>query len=113
MRTLGFIVVILVVLSACSTEKKAGKAFRLGKYQTTIDLYKSELAKDPDNGRANFLVAESYRLSNRIKEAEPYYAKAGGGDIDPDSVKLFYGRSLQANGKYDAARKVWREVAQN
>lgn len=113
MRTLGLFVVILGVLSACSTEKKAGKAFRLGKYQTAIDIYKSELARNPENGRANFLVAESYRLSNRLKEAEPYYAKAGGRGINEDSVKLFYGRSLQANGKYDAARKVWQDVAQN
>jgi peptidoglycan-associated lipoprotein len=111
MRNIGFVVITLVLLGACSAEKKAIKAFRLGKYQTAIDIYKDKLAKDPDDGRANFFVAESYRLSNRLKESEQYYAKAGGRGVDADSAKFYYGQSLQANGKYDAARKVWEQVA--
>lgn len=103
-------VIIMVALAACSAEKKATKAFRLGKYQTTIDLVKEALEKDPDNGQANYLVAESYRLSNRLKEAEPYYAKAGGRGINPDSVKFYYGQALEVNGKYAQARKVWEQV---
>lgn len=110
MRNIGSVVITLVLLVACSAEKKAIKAFRLGKYQTTIDIYKDKLAKDPDDGYANFLVAESYRLSNRLKDAEQYYAKAGGRGVDPDSAKFYYGQSLQANGKYDAARKAWEQV---
>lgn len=113
MRNLGFVVAILALLAACSAEKKATKAFRLGKYQTTIDVFKAQLAKNPDDGRANYFIAESYRLSNRLKEAEPYYAKAGGRGIDPDSVKFFYGQALEVNGKYDAARKVWTEVMEH
>ncbi len=111
MRNTGLALIIGILLMACSAEKKAIKAFRLGKYQTTIDLYKDQLSRNPDDGRVNFLVAESYRLSNRIKEAEPYYAKARGRGIDADSVGFYYGQSLQANGKYDAARKAWEEVA--
>src|SRR5690606_33819158 len=111
MRNSGLIVVIVALLFACSSEKKATKAFRLGKYQTTINIVKEQLEKDPDNGPANYIVAESYRLSNRLKEAEPYYARAGGRDIDPDTVKFYYAQSLEMNGKYDAARKVWQEVA--
>ena len=106
-----FLVIVVLLLAACSAEKKATKAFRLGKYQTAIDLYKESLKKSPNDGRANFLVAESYRLSNRLKEAEPYYAKAGGRGVNPDSVKFYYGQSLEANGKYTEARKVWQEVA--
>ena len=111
MRNSGFIVIIFGLLAGCSAEKKATKAFQLGKYQTAIDLYKDQLARNPDDGRANFLVAESYRLSNRLKEAEPYYAKAGGRGVNEDSVKFYYGQSLEVSGKYDAARKVWQEVA--
>src|SRR5690606_36069960 len=97
-------------LACCSAEKKAVKAFRLGKYQTTINIFKDQLSKDPADGRANFLVAESYRLSNRLREAEPYYAKANGPDVDGDSVKFYYGQSLEVNGKYNEARKVWEEI---
>lgn len=110
MRNSIFLVIVVLLLAACSAEKKATKAFHLGKYQTAIDLYKESLQKNPNDGRANFLVAESYRLSNRLKEAEPYYAKAAGTGINSDSVKFYYGQSLEANGKYNEARKVWQEV---
>ena len=110
MRNSILLVIVVLLIAACSAEKKATKAFRLGKYQTAIDLYKESLEKNPNDGRANFLVAESYRLSNRLKEAEPYYAKAGGRGVNPDSVKFYYGQSLEANGKYNEARKVWQEV---
>ncbi len=107
MKVRGVIVLgILIVLAACSPEKKAMKSFRYGKYESVISYYKGVLRKQPGNGSANYYIAESYRLSNRIKEAEPFYAKAGGRGINADSVKLFYAKSLQANSKYDEARTV-------
>lgn len=110
MRNIGFLVIILGLLAGCSAEKKATKAFRLGKYQTSIDIFKDQLKKNPDDARANYFVAESYRLSNRLKEAEPFYEKAGGRGVDRDSVKLYYAQSLEVNGKYDAARNVLQSV---
>jgi len=104
-----FSVVILVV--ACSPEKKAMKSFRYGKYESVISYYKGVLRKEPNNGNANYYIAESYRLSNRIKQAEPYYARAGGRGVNSDSVKLFYAKSLQANSKYDEARSVLESLA--
>ena len=75
-------VCLVALLGSCSPEKKAIKAFKLGKYQTTINFYKNVLAKQPNNGRANYFIAESYRLSNRIKDAEKYYERArGAGEI--------------------------------
>ena len=103
--------VILGLLAGCSAEKKATKAFRLGRYQTTIDIFKQALAKNPDDARANYFVAESYRLSNRLKDAEPFYAKAGGRGVNADSVKFFRAESLEVNGKYDDARKLWDELS--
>jgi peptidoglycan-associated lipoprotein len=100
MRFSPFVFVLAIILSSCSTEKKAMKAFRLGKYQNVIELYKKSNA----DARANYFIAESYRLSNRIKDAEPFYAKAGGRGIDKDSVKFYYAQALKANGKYDEAR---------
>ena len=111
MRYTAFSVIFIALLAACSAEKKANKAFRLGKYETTIALYKKQLAKNPEDGKANYFVAESYRLSNRLKEAENYYAKAGGRGIDKDSVKFYLAEAQKSNGKYDAARKTLDEVA--
>ena len=111
MRNTGLLFVIMALLAGCSAEKKATKAFRLGKYQTTIDIFKDKLSKDPDDGLANYMVAESYRLSNRLREAEPYYAKANGAGVNQDSVKFYYGQALEVNGRYNEARKVWEQIA--
>jgi peptidoglycan-associated lipoprotein len=100
----------LIVVAGCSPEKKAMKSFRYGKYENVIDYYKGTLKKDPNNGRANYYLAESYRLSNRIKESEPFYARAKGKGVNPDSVKLYYAKSLQANAKYGEARNVLEEL---
>lgn len=105
MRKGLFCTLVLLVFFSCGPEKKAQKNFRYGKYQNVINYYRDVLAKQPGDGRANYFIAESYRLSNRIKEAESFYARAGGKGVDKDSVLLYYSQSLKANGKYDLARK--------
>ncbi|HEY0651552.1 MAG TPA: OmpA family protein [Chryseosolibacter sp.] len=105
-----YFIVIIAFLAACSAEKKANKGFRLGKYQNTIDFYKKQLAKNPNDGRANYFIAESYRLSNRIKESEPYYAKAGGPGVDKDSVQFFLAQAQESNRKYDEARQTLQKL---
>jgi outer membrane protein OmpA-like peptidoglycan-associated protein len=105
--TIGVLVLGLLAVS-CSTEKKATKAFRNGEYQSAIDLFKKSKPKEP--GRANYFVAESYRLSNRLKDAEKYYEKAGGRGVDKDSIQFYYAQSLKANAKYDEARKQLDEL---
>jgi peptidoglycan-associated lipoprotein len=105
--SIGF---LLLFLFSCSPEKKVKTAFKYAKYEKVIKYYKGVLARQPKNGKANYFVAESYRLSNRIKESEPYYAKAGGPGIVKDSVLLYYAKSLQANAKYEEAKKTLDEL---
>ena len=108
MRFCSFLIVsaALLFMVSCSTEKKAIKAFKLGRYQEVINLY----GKGTADAKANYFIAESYRLSNRLKDAEPYYAKAGGRGIDKDSVQFYYAQSLKANAKYDEARNEFNEL---
>lgn len=102
---------IAVLIAGCSPEKKAIKAYRLGKYQNAIDLNKRILAGNPNNSRANYFIADSYRLSNRLKEAEPYYARAiGARGLDKDSIQFYYAQSLKANGKYAEAKAQLEEL---
>lgn len=108
-----FFLITLSLFTGCSLQKKAEKTFRLGKYQTAIELYQKMLAENPQDGHANYFVAESYRLSNRLKEAEPYYEKAGGRGLNKDTIQFYYAQSLKSNGKYDAARKQFEELARN
>jgi len=107
MRFTTFFILGLLAI-ACSTEKKATKAFVRGEYQNAIDLFKKSKPREP--GKANYFIAESYRLSNRIKDAEVYYAKAGGRGIDKDSIQFYYAQSLKANAKYDEAKKELEEL---
>jgi peptidoglycan-associated lipoprotein len=100
MRFVIFFILLGLLSVACSTEKKALKSFNRGEYQNTIDLLKKS-----NSGPANFMVAESYRLSNRLKEAESHYEKAGGRGIDKDTIQFYYAQSLKANGKYEEAKK--------
>jgi len=102
--------VVGAMLVGCSAEKKANKAFRLGKYQNSIELYK-KLAAGSSSGRANYYIAESYRLSNRIQEAETFYEKAGGRGVDKDTLKFYYAQSLKANGKYAEAKAKLEELS--
>lgn len=110
MRLKFLVYLIPVLLTACSAEKKAHKAFQYGKYQNALELYKKILAGSPNNGQANYFVGESYRLSNRIKEAEPYYAHAGGRGLDRDSIQFYYSQSLKANGKYAESKAQLEEL---
>lgn len=113
MRLSVLVLIASVFLVSCGIEKKANKAFILGKYQNSIDLYKKVVAKNSNNAKANYFIAESFRLSNRPKEAEAYYAKAGGKGIDNDSVQFYYAQSLKANGKYAEARTQLNELIKN
>lgn len=99
------------VIAACSPENKALKNFRYGNYENVIAYYKGVLTSQPNNGKANFYIAESYRQSNRIKLAEPYYEKAGGPGISKDTVLLHLAKAQQANGKYAEARQTLESLA--
>ena len=111
MRLRVIVLIASVLLTGCSIERKANKAFILGKYQNSIDLYKKVVDRNQNNPKANYFIAESYRLSNRPKEAEAFYGRAGGKGIDKDSVQFYFAQSLKANGKYDDARKQLEELA--
>lgn len=100
--------VALLLAVGCSVEKKALKSFNRGEYQNTINLLQG--SKMANTGRANFLIAESYRLSNRLKQAETYYEKAGGKGFDKDTIQFFHAQALKANGKYEEAKKELQEL---
>jgi peptidoglycan-associated lipoprotein len=106
----GSILVICILLASCGPEKKAAKNFKMGKYQRVIEYYTDVLEKQPNNPKANYYVAESFRLSNRIKQSEAFYAKASGPGVNSDSVKLYYSKALQSLGKYVDAKKVLEEL---
>jgi outer membrane protein OmpA-like peptidoglycan-associated protein len=104
---LFFLFLFLITLNACSVYKKAEKKFEKGEYDVAIDFYKKAIDEDEDHrAQALFYTAESYRLSNRLEIAAPYYKAAIDAGMTTPEVYYYYARSLKANGNYDEARRV-------
>ncbi len=108
--TLG-IAFALLVMASCSPEKKALKNFKYGKFEDVINYYQGVLNKQPNNGKANYYIAESYRQSNRIKESEKFYSKAGGPGVNKDSVLFYLAKAQEANGKYAEAKQTLEQLS--
>ncbi len=104
-----FTVGMIFLLAGCSLEKKASKTFERGEFQNSIDIYAKLLDKEPNNGEAAYFIAESYRKSNRVQHALPYYETALENGVENDSIKLNYAFALKANGKYQEAKKTLEE----
>ncbi|MEN2283290.1 OmpA family protein [Algoriphagus sp. SE2] len=102
--------ILIMSLNACkSLQEKANDQFLSGQYQYAINSYSQILEDDPDNKEANSAVAESYRLSNRIEEAGPYYQKLA--EEEPSFDNLFrLGQSLKAQGKDEEAKEAFEEA---
>ena len=110
MKKILWLLAVSVMVLTCSPEKKMKKAFNEGQYQRVLSYYLNQVAKTPNNGKANYYVAESYRLSNRLKEAEPFYGRAEGPTINEDTVKFYHAQALKAAGNYDGARTKLEEL---
>ncbi len=100
-------------LSACNPAlqalKSGQKKFDNGEYELAIADFQKAVEKDP--ARVNYLIAESYRLSNRLPQSTEYYAKAlEAGNKEPN-LRLNYGYALKAQGKYPEAADEIRRFA--
>jgi peptidoglycan-associated lipoprotein len=96
----------LLTAVACSSLTKVGKAdkhYEREEFEPAIRLYLQALKRKQTDGELNYKLAESYRRSNRIQLAEPYYKAALDNGYKKEDVYLNYGQALQANGKYNEA----------
>lgn len=84
--------------------KKGDKRYQRGEYDVAINYYEEAAEKNTATAKSNFFIAESYRLSNRIKKAEPFYKQAIEEGFDDESMHYYYALSLKANEKYQEAQ---------
>jgi outer membrane protein OmpA-like peptidoglycan-associated protein/tetratricopeptide (TPR) repeat protein len=107
---------VMFLLFSCSAGKmamkKGDKKFKYGEYEYSIEYFAKAINKNYNVGEANFKIGESYRLSNRIKAAEPFYSAAVNSDYDEDAARYYYGLSLKSNEKYDEARETLENYLQ-
>lgn len=102
MKTAYFLV-FATVLCACGSMKKAEKSFSNGEYNSAILMYEKSLK--PDDPDTNFKLAEAYRKSNRLADAEPYYLASINAGTSEEAAYYYYAAALKANQKFDEAQK--------
>jgi peptidoglycan-associated lipoprotein len=100
--------VVLIILGGCTSQ--ATKSFNKGKvkyeqgeYQPAIENFQQALSKGAAPGPTNYLIAESYRRSNRIQESEAFYNNAIAAKTTEEDAYFWYGYALKSAGKYEAA----------
>lgn len=106
MKHIIYIFGLVLLLQAC-TNKSAQKSFEKGEYDRVVEKLRGRIkAEDPE---VNFLMAEAYRKSNRLKEAAPYYGNALKAGYDDPGLEYYYAKALKANEQYDEAERVLTE----
>ncbi|GGF02417.1 OmpA family protein [Hymenobacter cavernae] len=103
---IGFTAGSALLLGGCATSggvSKADKRFARGEYETAIALYKAQVAHGKNAPMANYRIGESYRLSNRVEQAEPFYKAALDGKLKSADLGFRYAESLKAGGKFEEA----------
>ncbi|WP_445438713.1 OmpA family protein [Dyadobacter frigoris] len=89
--------------SAMQAYKDGIKKFDNGEYDLAIKGLEKAAAANYEPTQTNFMIAESYRLSNRFKEAIPFYKKAlDGGTTNPEA-QFQYAYALKTTGQYKEA----------
>ncbi len=107
----------LLILASCNTSKrmvkKGDKKYDRGEYDVAIDYYRKALDKGGKAGVANFMIGESYRVSNRLHEALPHYQSAIDEGYSEDVAYFYLAHALKANAEYDEARKIFDRLSVN
>ena len=102
---------LLLSLGGCkSLLEKGNEQFLSGQYQYAISTFNQLLANDSSNLRARQVLAESYRLSNRIEAATPHYQALVA--AEPSFESYFHlGQSFKANLQMEEAKQAFEQAA--
>ena len=109
-RSTAYILFLSILyLASCSVGKmamkKGNKKFKYGDYDYSIEYFNKAIKHNYKPAEANFKIGEAYRLSNRLKEAEPFYSASIENNYTEEEVKYYYGMALKSNEKYDLAKQ--------
>jgi peptidoglycan-associated lipoprotein len=108
------IFIFLLILGGCTPKAQKAymngeKKFKSGEYEFAIEHFRQALDKGySKKAEANFYIAESYRLSNRINESEQYYKGAIDNKTNQEEAYYYYAYSQKANGNYQGAEETFK-----
>ncbi len=109
-----FILAFVLINTACNSTYKSGiKSFEKAEYQKAISFFEQALKEGSNPSATNAYIAEAYRQSNRINEAEKYYQTALQANNNDEKIKFYYAQSLKSNGKFDEAQAQFKQYLQN
>jgi peptidoglycan-associated lipoprotein len=99
---------LLYAVVACTPKatkylNKAKVQYNQAEYQFAIENLQQAVSYGTPAGEANYLLAESYRRSNRIHESEEFYKKAIDAKVTDEEAYFYYAYALKSNGNYEAA----------
>ncbi len=113
-RSLLLFGIISFLAWSCSQKisgpKGADGSFELAEYDVAIVAYEKMLKDNPNDPRINYQIAESFRLSNRIKQAAGFYETAFENGFMSDSARYYYAFSLKAKEQYHEAREILNSI---
>jgi len=110
-RTTLFIVFVClfnlpIVQAQSSQVNKANKLYSSKNYGQAIPLYLAEIeGQEKPNKGVMTKLANCYRMTNEMEEAEKWYAQIVTRDKVKPEIFLRYGETLMGTGKYDEAKK--------
>ena len=112
-RHLYLTILTILFLASCNTAKRhlrlGDKRFKKGEFDFAAENYKSAIAKGANTGEVYFKVAESYRRSNRLLEAGPFYKKAIDAGVKKDTALFFQAVYLKNLGEYENAKGAFNQ----
>lgn len=112
MRFIQLSLLALIIFFTSSCVKKATKFYNRGlqkfdmeEFEFAAENMKQALTYGASPSSTNYYIAESYRQSNRLHEAEQYYAKALEAGNRDEHVHFYYAFAQKSNGNYLGAYK--------
>ena len=106
-----------IFFTSCHTDKlsnkKALKHFDKGEYELTIKELLPLAQKGFQLDQTNFLLGESYRLSNRITQSLPYYQQAQAKGYVDKMLPYYMAISAKSIGNYELTKSYLNEFVKS
>ena len=119
LKSFGTYIVVLaslVAMERCTTAanrayKKGVAKQQQGEYNYATEYFKLSMEKGGNKGRLNYLIAENYRVTNRLMESLKYYEAAVNAGTKEEKAIFYLAQALKAHGRYVDAKDYFEKYA--